>query len=139
MERKDIGYLTLIGILAAIIVILSLFITTLQAHISLQYEELKKHSFTYYVVGDAINISNVGIYYEGWLYWTINGTVTNISDKPIQTLYVYLILRNPDGTAVFDPYEYEKIENLYIGETATFEFSIWDYDESQTVEFLLIY
>ena len=105
----------------------------------LQYEELKRHSFTYYVVDDAINISNIGIFQESWVSWTINGTVTNISNKAIQTLYVYLIPRNPDGTADFDPFEYEEIENLYIGETATFEFSIYDYDESQTVEILLIY
>ena len=112
--------------------------TSLQ-EVRLQYEELKRHSFTYYVVDDAINISNIEIFYKEWWGWTINGTVTNISNKPIQTLYVYSILRNPDGTADFYPSEYEEIENLYIGETATFELSIYDYDESQTVEILLIY
>ena len=102
---------------------------------------LKQHSFTYYTVGDAINISNVGIFkeYEWWDYVTINGTITNISDKPIETVYVYLILRNPDGTAEFESYNYDMIENLYIGETEPFEFSYIYYDESQTVEIFLIY
>jgi len=103
------------------------------------YTWLKQHSFTYYTVGDAINISNVGIFSEWLDYWTINGTITNISDKPIETVYVYLILRNPDGTAEFESYNYVKIEDLYIGETAVFEFSYIVYDESQTVEIFLIY
>jgi len=102
------------------------------------YTWLKQHSFTYYTVGDAINISNVGIF-EEWFYWTINGTITNISDKPIETVYVYLILRNPDGTAVFNTWDYEEIKNLYIGETEPFEFSVYEYDESQTVEIFLVY
>lgn len=100
---------------------------------------LKQHSFTYYTVGDAINISNVGIF-EEWLFgWTINGTITNISDKPIETVYVYLILRNPDGTADFDTWDYEEIGNLYIGETSPFEFPYSSYDGSQTVEIFLVY
>ena len=103
-----------------------------------KYTWLKQHSFTYYTVGNDINISNVGIYKGVWSY-TINGTITNISNKPIKTVYVYLILRNPDGTADFDPWCYEKIENLYIGETATFKFSLITYKEDQTVEILLIY
>ncbi|MBA7468576.1 hypothetical protein ES707_03827 [subsurface metagenome] len=101
---------------------------------------LKQHSFTYYTVGDAINISNVGIFNGHYWTCTINGTITNISDKPIETVYVYLILRNPDGTAVFDTWDYDIIENLYIDETSPFEFStVWDYDESQTVEIFLVY
>jgi len=105
------------------------------------YTWLKQHSFTYYTVGDDINISNIGIFRESeWFdWWTINGTITNVSDKPIETVYVYLILRNPDGTADFETYRYEKIENLYIGETEPFEFSYINYNESQTVELFLVY
>lgn len=72
-------------------------------------------------------------------WWTINGTITNISGKPIKTVYVYLILRNPDGTVVFEPWDYEKIENLYIDETAAFEFSGITYNEGQTIELFLVY
>lgn len=106
-----------------------------------QYQCLKQHSFTYYTVGDAINISNIEIFRESeWLnWWTVNGTITNISDKPIERVYLYLILRNPDGTADFTPYDYEEIGNLYIGETAPFEFTLYDYNESQTVEIFLVY
>lgn len=105
------------------------------------YTWLKQHSFTYYTVGNEINVSNVGIFRESeWFDWyTINGTITNIGDKPVETVYVYLILRNPDGTADFSTSNYDKIENLYIGETAPFEFSYIDYDESQTVEIFLVY
>jgi hypothetical protein len=105
------------------------------------YNWLRQHSFTYYIVGNEINISNVGIFKESeWFdWWTINGTITNISDKPIETVYVYLILRNPDGTADFSTSNYDEIENLYIGETATFEFSYVYYNESQTIEIFLIY
>ena len=102
------------------------------------YRWLKDHSFTYYVEGNAINISNVAII-EGWLGDTINGTMTNISNEPLETVYIYLILRNPDGTADFDPYKFDTIESLYIDESATFEFYSVFIDETQTVEFLLIY
>ena len=103
------------------------------------YTWLEQHSFTYYTVGNAINISNVGIFKE-WLFgWTINGTITNISNKPIETVYVYLILRNPDGTTDFDTWDYVEIGNLYIDETAPFEFPYSSYDESQTVEIFLVY
>ena len=111
--------------------------TTLNA----TYTWLKHHSFTYYTAGDDINVSNIGIFRktEWFDWWTINGTITNIGDKPIETVYVYLVLRNPDGTIDFSTSGYDKIENLYIGETATFEFSYIDYDESQTVEIFLVY
>lgn len=102
------------------------------------YRWLKDHSFTYYVEGNAINISNVAII-EDWLGYTVNGTITNISNKPIETVYIYLILRNPDGTADFDPYEFDTIESLYIDESTTFEFEWISIDETQTIEFLLIY
>ena len=139
-----INYTSIINEKVNTIASLNSQIASLQETINMfntSYTWLKQHSFTYYIVNDAINISNIGIFQESgfWNEWTINGTVTNISDKPIQTLYVYLILRNPDGTADFDPYEYERIDDLYIGETATFEFSIYDYDETQTVEILLVY
>ena len=40
---------------------------------------LKQHSFTYYVVDDCINISNVQIVkVPFWDDWYVNGTVTNI-------------------------------------------------------------
>jgi predicted PurR-regulated permease PerM len=119
-------------------------ITSLQNQINdlnATYIWLKHHSFTYYTVKNDINISNVGIYKVSELFdeYTINGTITNIGNKPIETVYVYLILRNPDGTSVFDTWDYEKIENLYIGETATFEFAYITYNENQSVEILLIY
>jgi predicted PurR-regulated permease PerM len=105
------------------------------------YIWLKHHSFTYYTVKNDIKISNVGIYKvsEWFDEYTINGTITNISNKPIETVCVYLILRNPDGTAIFNTWDYEKIENLYIGETAAFEFYGITYNENQAVEILLIY
>jgi hypothetical protein len=64
--------------------------------------------------------------------WTINGIITNISNEPIEIVYVYLILRNPDGTIDFSTSKYDKIENLYVGETQSFEFSYIYYNESQT-------
>ncbi|MEM3761003.1 MAG: hypothetical protein QXZ02_07860 [Candidatus Bathyarchaeia archaeon] len=105
------------------------------------YTWLKQHSFTYYTVGNDINISNFGIYkeYEWFDWYIINGTITNISNKPIETVYVYLILRNPDGTAEFSTSNYDRIENIYVGETATFEFSYIYYNEGQTVEIFLVY
>lgn len=112
--------------------------TQLQAN----YTWLKQHSFTYYTVGDTINISNLEITEREYFWETvydIKGTITNIGDKPIEIVYVYLILKNPDGTCEFETYRYEKIENLYTGETASFEFSGIDYEEEQTVEIWLIY
>jgi valyl-tRNA synthetase len=82
--------------------------------LNLTYNWLKQHSFTYYTVKNDINISNVGIY-KGWFMYTINGTITNIGNKPIKTVYVYLILRNPEGTADFSSFSHDVIENLYIG------------------------
>ena len=102
------------------------------------YTWLKGHSFTYYTVGDAINISNLEVTY-GYYSLPVKGNITNISDKPIETVYVYVILRNPDGTTNFSTYNYEEIKNLYVGETAPFSVTIWDYDESQTVEIFLVY
>jgi len=43
------------------------------------YTWLKHHSFTYWIVGNDINISNVGIF-ENFIF-IINGTVTNICRK----------------------------------------------------------
>ena len=106
------------------------------------YTWLKGHSFTYYTVGDAINISNLEIIEREYFWeivYDIEGTITNISDKPIESVYVYLILRNPDGIADFSTYRYEEIESLYIGETASFEFFGITYDEGQTVEIFLVY
>lgn len=71
--------------------------------------------------------------------WTVNGTITNIGDKPIEKVYVYLILRNPDGSADFRTYDYDLIENLYMGESETFEFTWITIEEGQTVEIFLVY
>lgn len=103
------------------------------------YTWLKQHSFTYYIVQDSINLSNIQIFQKFSLWYYLNGTITNIGAKPIEVVYVYAILVNPDGTKNFSPYRYEKIEHLYIGETATFEIEITEYDESQTVELFLVY
>jgi hypothetical protein len=104
------------------------------------YTWLRQHSFTYYIVGNDINVSNVGIFKNPWwLDWTINGTVTNISDKPIKTIYVYVIFVNPNGTKEFSPYRYAVISDLYIGETATFSVNSEVYQENQTIELFLVY
>lgn len=103
------------------------------------YEWLKDHSFTYYVEGNAISISNVAIIKDVTFGYTVNGTITNISNKPIEIVYIYLILRNPDGTAYFNPNKYDRIESLYIDESATFEFQTVYLEKTQTVEFLLMY
>jgi len=105
------------------------------------YIWLKQHSFTYYVVGNTINISNIGIFQKVYMtnWYTVNGTITNIGDKPIKEVYVFLILRNPDGTIDFSPSYYDKIENLYMGESDTFEFALVTIEEGQTVELFLVY
>jgi len=54
-------------------------------------------------------------------------------------VYVYLILRNPDGSADFRTYDYDLIENLYMGESETFEFTWITIEEGQTVEIFLVY
>jgi hypothetical protein len=109
--------------------------------LNVTYIWLKHHSFTYYTVGNDINISNVGIWKNpwGWQDWTINGTLTNIGDEPIKTIYVYAIFVNPDGTREFSPYRYAIINDLYMGETATFSINTEVYKESQTVEIFLVY
>ena len=108
--------------------------------LNVTYTWLKQHSFTYYTVGNAINISNIGINIRHPIFGDVivNGTITNIGDKPMENVCVYLILRNPDGTTDFSPYRYERIENLYIGESASFEIYA-EYDEGQTVELFLVY
>jgi len=59
--------------------------------------------------------------------------------KPLKEVYVYAILVNPDGTKDFSPYRYDVINDLYMGETATFRITVWKYDESQKVELFLVY
>lgn len=109
---------------------------------------LKQHSFTYYTVGDDtsisvgddIRISNVVIYEVGGpIGWVISGTITNIGDKPIGPIYVYRVLRNPDGTADFSTHTYVEILHLFVGEIKLFTFPSIDYDEIQTVEIFLVY
>jgi len=108
----------------------------------------KQHSFTYYTVGDDtsisvgddIRISNVVIYEVGGpIGWVISGTITNIGEKPIGPIYVYRVLRNPDGTADFSTHTYVEILHLFVGEIKLFTFPSIDYDESQTVEIFVIY
>jgi len=141
MDRKWL--MIIIGIIVGLVVGAGLgYSSTLAETAKLRDEndQLRQHSFTYYIVGNDINISNVGIFEREWFGWTINGTITNVSNKPIETIYVYLILRNPDSTADFEDYRYEKIENLYIGETEPFEFQlIYEPTESQTIELFLVY
>lgn len=104
------------------------------------YAWLKQHSFTYYEVNDALNISSLKIEKHSYYEWTIiSGNITNIGDKPIEEAYVYVILRNPDGTMRFDSYLYEKIEDLYIGETAYFDMTVYSYQEGQTAEIWLVF
>ena len=112
------------------------------------YTWLKQHSFTYYTVGDDsiisvgddIRISNVGIYEVGGpIGWIISGTITNIGNKPIGPIYVYRVLRNPDGTADFSTYDYVEVLHLFVGETRLFTFPSIDYDEIQTIEVFLVY
>ncbi len=83
---------------------------------------LKQQSFTYYTVGDAINISSVEIEIDTWFDdTTVKGNITNISNKAMDEVWVYVILRNPDGTIYFDSWKYEIITDLYIGETTNFD------------------
>lgn len=104
------------------------------------YTWLKQHSFTYYNVGDSLNISSLVIEKEDfWGRTTISGNITNISNEPIEEAYVYVILRNPDGTMYFTTYNYEEIENLYVGETAHFKITVYSCEEGQTVEIWLVY
>lgn len=103
------------------------------------YTWLKQHSFTYYVVQDSINVSNIQIFQKFSLWYYLNGTITNIGSKPLEAVYVYVIFVNPDGTKDFSPYRYEKIEDLYMGETAAFEISLESYNEGQTAELFLVY
>jgi len=115
-------------------------LNTTYSTLNATYTWLKQHSFTYYVVDDCINISNVQIVkVPFWDDWYVNGTVTNIDNKPIEVVYIYLILVNPDGTRDFNPYRYDTIENLYIGEVATFSIDTELYHEGQTVEIFLVY
>lgn len=108
--------------------------TQLQAN----YTWLKQHSFTYHTVGDTINISDVTIEYGFLNYCSITGSITNISNKPIGTVYVFLVVRNSDGTIDSTPDDYREINGLYMNETVPFEFT-YLLDEDQTVEIQLIY
>lgn len=104
------------------------------------YNWLRQHSFTYYMVGNDINVSNIGIWKKPWWSdWTINGTLINVGDKPIKTIYIYVIFVNPDGSKDFSPYRYAVINDLYMGETATFSINSEVYQENQTVEIFLVY
>lgn len=102
------------------------------------YEDLQRSSFTYYTVGNTFNITDLEIEY-GWLLSYVRGKVTNIGNTPVKDLYVFVILRNPDGTSDFDPSDYDHLENIYPGETNEFEISLWEIKEDQKVELLLIY
>ena len=104
------------------------------------YTWLKQHSFTYYAVGDSINISSVEIEIDTWYdYTTVKGNITNISNEPVEEVWVYVILRNPDGTMYFDSWKYEIIADLYIGETASFDITCYSYVEGQNVEIWLVF
>lgn len=106
------------------------------------YTWLKQHSFTYYTVGDALNMSLLEIEEEDgfWGYTTISGNITNISNNAIEEVYVYALLRNPDGTMFFSYYDsYDRIVDLYIGETASFEIGLSSYVEGQKVEIWLVF
>jgi len=135
-----VNYTSIINEKDATISSLNSQIQQLQAQLSnlnASYIWLKQHSFTYYVVGNDINISNVGIY-RGWFYTIVNGTVTNIGNKPVKELYIYAILVDPDGTRHFSPYDYDKVTDLYMGETATFAIDV-AVEENQTVTLFVIY
>jgi hypothetical protein len=101
---------------------------------------LKQHSFTYYVVQNSVNISNVQIYGGGWMWYLyyLNGTVTNIGTKPLEKVYIYAILVNPDGMRDFSPDRYTVVTDLWVGEIATFTIGLEGYKENQTVEFFVI-
>ena len=104
------------------------------------YTWLKQHSFINYTVGDSVNITSVEIEIDTWYDWTrVKGNITNVSNKAIDEVYVYALLRKPDGTIFFSSYRYDRIVDLYIGETASFEISFYDYVEGQTVEIWLVY
>lgn len=103
------------------------------------YTWLKQYSFTYYTASGALNISSIEIEIEFIDYTTVRGNITNISSNPIDEVYVYALLRNPDGIMYFDYWKYEKIVDLYIGETASFDILFCSYVEGQTVEIWLVY
>jgi hypothetical protein len=104
------------------------------------YNWLKQHSFTYYVVQNSVNISNVQIYGGGWMWYLyyLNGTVTNIGTKPLEKVYIYAILVNPDGTRDFSPDRYTVVTDLWVGEIATFTIGLEGYEENQTVEIFVV-
>jgi hypothetical protein len=116
-------------------------VTYLQNQIrDLNASYIRLKQLKYYEVGGSIRVSSLDVEIDEWFKETkVRGNITNIGDKPIKVVYVYALLRRPDGTIYFSPSSYEKIENLYMGETASFEIWLWSYTENQTVEILLIY
>jgi len=115
-------------------------LNTEHTQLEANYTWLKQHSFTYYTVGDALNISSIEIEKDTYFDWTtVKGNITNISNNAIDEVYVYALLRKPDETIYFRDWSYEKIEDLYIGETASFEIGLSSYEEGQTVEIWLVF
>jgi len=107
-----------------------------------KYTYLQSHSFTYYVADNKLNITDLQIDW-GW-FTTIKGNITNISNTPIEIVYVYVIVRNQDGAILLgtlSSLQYDKLENLYIGETMPFEVEYWigTLTGNEIIEILLIY
>jgi len=108
----------------------------------LQSDLSKLIPVTYYTVDERFNITDlrVGVKsYPGYATGYIRGNITNIGDELIDTVYVYIILRNPDGTSDFDPEMYDELENLSPGETVEFEVLHFGFYKEQPFEVLLIY
>lgn len=63
------------------------------------------------------------------------GNVTNVSDRPMKAVYIFLFVYGPDGS--LERYLYRVIENLAVGETNSFEFR-WAIGEGQAFKVVAV-
>jgi|GEM_PF-1904416 len=106
------------------------------------YTYLQSHSFTYYLVDNKLNITNLQVKRPSSHEAYIKGNITNISNTSIDLVYVLVIAKNPDSTLSdsFSLYKYDELHSLYIGETMPFEIDyLWGLNGNETFEILLIY
>ncbi|MBS7637180.1 hypothetical protein KEJ37_07650 [Candidatus Bathyarchaeota archaeon] len=79
-------------------------------------------------------MSESGKIHGGWIEQsTAPSPISAINPLKI---YIYVIFVNPDGSKDFSPYRYNVIEDLYMGETATFSINSEVY---QTIQIFLAY
>ena len=95
-----------------------------------EYEILKSAG----IVFDGLKISGIKLE-KGYIWYSVVGNVTNISDKPMRKVYVFLFEYEPDGSLGY--YHTYTIENLAVNETNSFEFSTF-LEEDQKFKVLAI-